>query len=580
MTKYFEVLRRDGPARLGKLTLENTIKTPAALSEEEYISVGCIFDFGSEEEAMAATAMEAQKKLVIMPYVPSGLRSEPSRSALSAEINIVGPKGIVVHPFALEAEKADVYVVSSAGCLRSPRDLIRSLVGLRNIISPDSALYAPALATPENLAILVYLGIDLVDATRVIADGYYGRYHTRDGVFEAISLDELPCRCESCMKWADDPRPELLASHNVQELEVELTRVKEAIRTEVMREYVERQVRVKPELTAAFRVLDQEHTYLERRTPQHRKSTMYANTAESLSRIEVTRFAERVLTRFNPPKADVLLLLPCSARKPYSTSRSHRLFIEAIGPWRRYLNELILTSPLALVPRELEEVYPAANYDVPVTGRWDCEERRWLLRCLDDYLKKNRYSKIVAHIDGELREAMEDHGIDAIYTGGGIGKDDLTKLSQTVKEATKGTIRTPDPRLQRFRAVADYYLGKGTGDLLFSGKVKIKGREVQDERRRALAQMTPQGMIALSLEGARILEPRGSYTVNIGDFLPKGSLLAPGVVDADEQIRPGDEVIIRGMKAFGIGRAKMSGWEMVASSRGVAVEIKQVEKVG
>jgi archaeosine synthase len=94
-----------------------------------------------------------------------------------------------------------------------------------------------------------------------------------------------------------------------------------------------------------------------------------------------------------------------------------------------------------------------------------------------------------------------------------------------------------------------------------------------------MAMITPKGTIALSLEGARRLEPLGSYTVTIGDFMPKGSLLAPGVIEADEQIRPGDEVIIRGEKAFGVGRAKMSGWEMVESSRGIAVELKQIEEI-
>ncbi|MFZ3147762.1 MAG: PUA domain-containing protein, partial [Methanothrix sp.] len=83
--------------------------------------------------------------------------------------------------------------------------------------------------------------------------------------------------------------------------------------------------------------------------------------------------------------------------------------------------------------------------------------------------------------------------------------------------------------------------------------------------------------IALSLAGAARLEPLGRYIVKIGDFLPKGSLLAPGVVDADEQIRPGDEVIVVGEKAFGIGKAKMSGWEMKASRRGVAVEIRHIK---
>jgi len=105
----------------------------------------------------------------------------------------------------------------------------------------------------------------------------------------------------------------------------------------------------------------------------------------------------------------------------------------------------------------------------------------------------------------------------------------------------------------------------------------VKGREIQDEKKRSLAATTPSGMIALSLAGAKRLEPLGKYIVKIGDFLPKGSLLAPGVLDADEQIRPGDEVIVVGEKAFGIGRAKMSGWEMKASRRGVAVEIRHIK---
>jgi len=49
------------------------------------------------------------------------------------------------------------------------------------------------------------------------------------------------------------------------------------------------------------------------------------------------------------------------------------------------------------------------------------------------------------------------------------------------------------------------------------------------------------------------------------------------VVDADEEIRPGDEVIVEGEQAFGIGRAKMSGWEMIQSRRGVAVEIRHIK---
>ncbi len=580
MTEYFEVLRRDGPARLGRLLLERQIGTPGLLNRDDYISAGSIYGYGSVEEALKASVamkegQKGQKKLAIMPYVPSALRCEPSISLPQLEID--GPKGVVIHPFSKEWPKeADLYVLGSAGSLRNPRDLVNAIVGVRNRTPPDTALFAPALATPSNLAFLVYLGVDLVDSIRVVIDAYFGRYHTHDGVFLIDDLTEFPCMCEHCRSLANEMDPEALAGHNLLKLEEELLTVKQMIRSETFREYIERQVRVTPELTTALRLLDREHSYLEARTPQYRHSIFYANTAESLQRVEVTRYAQRVQNRYRAPKSDVLLLLPCSARKPYSTSRSHKLFAEAIGSHRRYLHELILTSPLALVPRELEEVYPAASYDVPVTGHWDREERAWLQGCLDAYLEKNRYTRIVAHLEGELEETVKSSGLDAVFTGGGTKNDDLTTLSDAIREACRGAIRLPDPRVQRYRAVADYYFGQSAGDALLAGKVAVRGREIQDEKKRPLAMITPNGMIALSMEGARRLEPRGSYIVTIGNFLPKGSLLAPGVVDADEQIRPGDQVIIRGEKAFGVGRAKMSGWEMVQSSRGVAAELRQI----
>jgi len=581
MTKYFEVLRRDGPARMGKLLLERQIRTPAIITREDYISAGSVYGYASVQEAEAAgEALKDQKKLAIMPFVPADLHSKPPIELFF--VDTLGPKGAVIHPFSSEGpEKADVYVIGAAGSLKNPRDLVKALVGIRDRTPPDCALFAPSLATPANLGFLIYMGVDLIDKVRVMADGFLGRYHTRDGVTNISDLGaELPCCCEHCLQLAENREDRsLIVAHNLLKLQEELLTVREMIRAETMREYVERQVRVAPDLTAALRLLDQEHQYLEARTPQHRHSVFYANTAESLRRVEVTRFAKRVLKRYEAPQSDVLLLLPCSARKPYSTSRSHRLFAEAIASHRRYLHELILTSPLALVPRELEEVYPAASYDVPVTGHWDLEERAWLLGCLDAYLEKNRYARIVAHLDGELKDAIKEHGIDAVYTGGGTNSAALARLGEAVKEACYGARRLPDLRLQRYRAVADFYFGEGAGDALLAGKTQLRGREIQDEKKRPLAATTPNGSLALSLAGARRLEPLGSYTVTIGDFLPKGSLLAPGVIDADSQIRPGDEVIIKGEKAFGAGRAKMSGWEMVRSNRGVAVELRQIEKL-
>jgi archaeosine synthase len=73
------------------------------------------------------------------------------------------------------------------------------------------------------------------------------------------------------------------------------------------------------------------------------------------------------------------------------------------------------------------------------------------------------------------------------------------------------------------------------------------------------------------------LEP--DYIVEIGDFVPKGSVLAPGVIGASLQIRPGDDVLVKGPNAIAVGKAKMSGYEMTESTRGMAVELRHVEKL-
>jgi len=88
-------------------------------------------------------------------------------------------------------------------------------------------------------------------------------------------------------------------------------------------------------------------------------------------------------------------------------------------------------------------------------------------------------------------------GLEAVYTGGGTDSSALARLSAAVREACLGALRLPDPRLQRYRALADYYFGAGAGDVLLAGKVLVRGRELQDERKRPLAASTPNGNLAL-----------------------------------------------------------------------------------
>ncbi len=605
MSKIFEITHRDGAARIGKLTLDRELSIPAIIRIHEKDSP--IIDSGSMWQN-SGIPEGISKKIIIAPHKSLPLHTEEDiidqmqesfdTGALLSQIKANSSyTGIVIHPFHQKPIEADLYVLGAAKQLENhARDFVNSIIRLKESTRADSLLYAPALATPENLSMLVYMGVDIVDETIPTIKGYQDIYLTNSGEFHPDRLHEFPCACPVCscdtpqelIKLPKKERAEALSRHNVLKLGEELRVIREHIRSGHLREYIERQCRARPWLTAALRLIDAEGTFLEKRTPLFRSGTLYANTSESMNRIEIRRFAERVLERYTPPDIDTLVLLPCSAKKPYSTSTSHQKFINALGKYRRYVHEVIITSPMGVVPRELELMYPAAHYDTPVTGYWDKEERDWVGGCLRSYLRKNTYNNIVAHVHGAYREICEDVekelGLEFVYTAdeGVTSRESLSKLEQAVSGYDNVKKRAgEEAKLDLMRAAADYQFGKGAGDILVSGAVvKAPFPKFQLFSGIQLATLIPQyGTIALTVEGGLRIAGQTNYRVKIGDFMPHSSILAPGVEYADLQIRPGDEVLVEGERFFGVGRAEMSGWEIKECGKGIAVELRHSKRI-
>ncbi len=595
MSKFYEVKKRDGAARIGLLSLSKGKKarTPL-LFRVDSLSAG-------EEELEVITAEDSNFKDLSLEEIWNTSRG-----------TVLLPE---VHPLFTKVKEAipslfvDFFVLSFASnLLNSPRDFVRRIIDARKAIPPDVALWVPAIVTAENAALLFYMGVDIIDDTNAVIKGYQGIYLLEEGDARLNELEDLPCNCSICSSLSIDKLMEkdakeralLIAKHNTLLLDKEVKKIKECIRASNLREYVEMRVRSSTFLTAVLRILDTEEEYFERRTPVARNQCMKANTMESLQRIEVKRFANRVLERYEPPARKILLILPCSAKKPYSTSPSHAKFREAVESYRGYIHELILTSPLGVVPRELEMVYPAAFYDIPVTGYWDAEEREWVSSCLRAYLKRNlrNYELIVAHLSGAYKEicrsVTKDFGIEVVFTcennEEATSKEALDRLKRQIAELCDERKKQSgfEMKANMIKAMADYQFGIGAGTEIIARKegerIRITGKFPYyklSSKGNVLARVVPAyGLLALTVKGARRIENLLSlYKVEIGDFVPKGSILAPGVINASEQIRANDEVVFCGEKAFGVGRAKMSGWEMVESMRGVAVQVREVEEI-
>lgn len=301
-------------------------------------------------------------------------------------------------------------------------------------------------------------------------------------------------------------------------------------------------------------------------------------TAQSLGRPEVVRWHRRITERYTPPSGIKLtVILPCSARKPYSRSRSHRLFGEYIrqGAGKRIglVHEVMLTSPLGLVPRELEGVYPAAHYDMPVTGQWSDEEREIAVRLLADYVKKAG-TDMIAHMDGAYRDIVAELGIH--MTGENIRSDEsLEELSSEISNALEKSGPVEKDKIEPFRKVCDFQFGSGASEhLLPEGTGENRGRLFVDSRQVA-AVNRGTGYLALSLKGGEMLRGFGAHIVEIS-FKPESSnIFSVGVENADENIRPGDEVIVVYKdKVAGVGRAALNGAEMARAKKGLAVAMR------
>ena len=145
--------------------------------------------------------------------------------------------------------------------------------------------------------------------------------------------------------------------------------------------------------------------------------------------------------------------------------------------------------------------------------------------------------------------------------------------------------------LRRIRSVGDYQFGRGIGAALFPHNVRIifskrtgRIRYIYLELER-LATMRPKdGLFSLSIEGAKrvvrnVSSARCLVTVKneISEFISEGGdVFSKHVVDADDEIRSKDEVIVvdKNRRILAVGKALLSAEEMKGFKRGVAVRVR------
>ncbi len=453
----------------------------------------------------------------------------------------------------------------------SPRRLVEVI--LKERAGDFRPIYAPAAATPMNLPLLIYLGVDIVDNILPIIRGYEGIYMMESFEVRIDELKRLPCNCPVCNgRDVDEMDEELIAMHNVEILKRQLEVVKEQIRIENFRNFVEAHVKFDPELTAMLRIAD-ESGVIVKYEARFKRSKMKPTSEDSFNRPEVVNYFERAVMAYRP-KGKVLLILPCSARKPYLLSKSHRRIRGYLGDLVKGVEEIIVSSPL-VVPRVFELVYPAVNYDVPVTGRWSGDEVEYVSERLMSFIEKGRFEAVIAHVTGGYRRVVETLGIDAVYTA----EDDVTS------EESLRRLKNELEGLEREEFSLEKSIFEHMIRYQFEIDVPLEGCEVRGrypnlelfvKGERAARIDLVYGMLDIYRPIALELVKRRVYAVKIDNFRPKGRIYAVGVLKVYGDVRPNDLVVFYNDEIFGVGRAVMLGGEMEVADRGVAIDVKRV----
>jgi archaeosine synthase len=443
---------------------------------------------------------------------------------------------------------------------RRPRELALGILRLRRAVGSEPIVYCAGAGELNWIAPLSYAGVDVFDS---IACTIAARGHT---------LMEPSFRASD-----SDLGFEELFEENLRRVEGEVKLTKKAMEEEKIRELAEARSLYDTGANIFMRTIDAEHVTMENFSPTASKNVLKALSSYSLSRAEFERYRRRVTAVYRKPEhADTMLILPCSARKPYSLSKSHRLFAENILN-RRALHEVIVTSPLAVVPRELELFFPCSNYDIHVSHHWYDDEKAMIRRTLTDFIEKNDYKRAIVHFDEPFfMDVLEEHDIEVSQT---CRNDPKSEESLRSLRETTGSIEAKSRGIiEDMKSAALFQFGLDIFEGCYAtGKypyVKLMKGGKQ------LAMLNPErGFFSLTLDGAKALhEVTDVFDVEI-DFDPtgKGSIFAPGIKNASQGIRAGDEVCItRDSAPIGVGVAEMCGIDLNESKSGVGVRVRHL----
>ena len=467
-------------------------------------------------------------------------------------------------PLGLDSDKSpylqlseNIAVIDNAYSIQ-PKKLIKIAADFRLEAGYSRLLYAPAVE-PSQMPILAYLRVDIFDDLNV---------ELRSSTGWVLESGE----------WIKQNRQiDDLFSYNRAELSRWILRIRNALSNGKLRELVEMTSLHNPRVSQILH-----HSALLLMDKGARVHSTIRSNDLSLNHPAILDFQNRLSDYEPPAKNMVLLILPCSARKPYFKSSSHKRFFNALREVDNHLalHVVSVTSPLGLVPRELEFCYPAAHYDIAVTGKWNASEIEMLKSQLAKLNPTKHYAKAIIHAGSSseiMTELVKELGIDVVDTR--VEKPSSfegLEILQNIARMTLSDIpilNTKDRAKGEAKGLAKFQYGDNADFLVNS---EISGRMPYKLRCGDLAAMSPVvGGFGLTLKGGIEYSSQGGPVIAAENFKLVGDLFAVGVKSYKGNWNIGEQVVIKQNDVVtAVGIAKMTPEEMISMNRGVAVEVR------
>ncbi len=459
-----------------------------------------------------------------------------------------------------------------------PRRFVETIVSARAALGPEPLLYTPGLGLPSELATLVLLTVDVVDTAAVDLAAQMGLSTSTTGL---QGLQGPMAEGAQLPLASDHEHAAKLLQENRQALVAEAALLARAVEGERAREVVSQRMFAHPWTVAAVRAFESHPSEVALRLAPVRRKRCIVLSDDDLGRPDIQKYLQRLEGYRRPPAAEVALLVPCSARKPYSSSRSLRATMQLVqslpNPWAVHV--IVVTSPLGAVPLDLEATHPAAVYDIPVTGTWSPREERLIRDRVGRLLRGGQYRFAAACVPG-LQVLHEVQGLDVVITEGKPHQNEVSAqlrgpLHSAVTALQKVAAR--DRLAQDLRALVTFQLGRDAAQCLTDARVRGRPpwcRLIGSEGDLGGCVPGSAGFVP-TVSGWQRLASTGRWWVEVGDLPKTGSVFCAGISSADQAISPGDEVWLRqGGALVGCGTAAASGWEMQSSRRGLGVRVR------